>query len=133
MNTCETCAHWQPLEEWDVKAGGLRRCVGVRQRWDVEDEIPEEIRASKYDGAPLDAAYQSAAEAVFAEARAVVQDGSQYSAQLLTRPDFGCVLWTEGTHPAMSEPEKWIANKFADKLSGKTGESGGPGIIGGEE
>lgn len=93
---CATCNHWVALEEWDVVAGGLRRCKAVRQKWDVEDEVPETLRDGKYSDKgstdPIDIAYGKAAEDVFKKALAVVNDGSQYRADLLTRPEFGCIL-----------------------------------------
>lgn len=96
MNTCQSCKHWMPSEDWDVKAGGLRRCGAVKQKWVVEDEVPHELREGKYgfegDEDQKTAAYFAAAERVFAKYKAVVMDGSQYRADLLTRPDFGCIL-----------------------------------------
>ncbi len=96
MDSCETCKHWKPAEAWDATAGGLRRCGAVLEQWVVQDEIPKAIREGKYgceeDGDPAAVAYMAAAEVVFSKRKAVVADGSQYHAELLTRPDFGCVL-----------------------------------------
>lgn len=91
---CETCKHWKPNDEWDVEAGGLRACDRVVPKWIVEDRVPEELRDARYGGADdaEDAAYKAAADKVFSEAGAVVNDGSQFRAELLTRPDFGCTL-----------------------------------------
>lgn len=105
MKTCSTCRHWRDLDEWDVKAGGLRKCAAVREKCKVEDEIGEAAREGRADaqdaafGLDLNAeevrraaAYRKAVEDAFAAAKAVVNDGSSYKADLLTRPDFGCVL-----------------------------------------
>jgi hypothetical protein len=102
---CDTCKHWTPHDIWQAPAGGLRKCAAVRELWDVQDEVPEKIKEGRDDA--RDAAdglhqtpdekvkadeYAAACEAVFSKAKAVVNDGSQYMAELLTRPDFGCVL-----------------------------------------
>ena len=93
---CDACKHWKDTDEWDVQAGGLRKCERALPKWKIEDAIPEAIRSGKYgfegDDDPETAAYKAAAEGVFAAARVAVNDGSQYCAELLTRPDFGCVL-----------------------------------------
>lgn len=96
---CATCKHWMPHEAWDVKAGGLRRCAAVRQKWDVEDDVPEAIKEEKWDWQYDDTpnAYTKAADVVFTRAKAVVNDGSQCHAELLTRPEFGCVLHESST------------------------------------
>lgn len=97
MQRCETCKHWLNTDAWDVKSAGLKRCNAVRPKWKVEDDIPEEVsREGKWsyegDEGPLALAWQAATLKAFSAARAVVNDGSQYIAELLTRPDFGCVL-----------------------------------------
>lgn len=93
---CATCKHWQPSEDWDVTAGGLRKCGAVLEKWAVEYGVPMEMFDGRYvyegDGDPVKTAYMAAAEAVFSKYKAVVNDGSSYKAELLTRPDFGCVL-----------------------------------------
>lgn len=96
MDRCATCKHWMPSEKWDVKAAGLRVCGRVFPKWTVEDEIPKAIRYGRHgwdgDNDPVTAAYRAAADSAFREAGAVANDGSQYRAELLTRPEFGCVL-----------------------------------------
>lgn len=95
MNRCATCKHWTPVNSWNANAAGLRKCVAVRQRWDVEDEVPEVVREGReyeWEENDLSSRYKQAAESVFGRAKAVVNDGSQYIAELLTRHDFGCVL-----------------------------------------
>lgn len=94
---CDECEFWVPSDDWDVKAGGLRRCSAVREKWRVEDEVPEAAKDAKcdeeYDDGQLSGLYAQASGVVFGRALAVVNDGSQYKAELLTRPDFGCVLF----------------------------------------
>jgi hypothetical protein len=98
VNSCSTCRHWKVSDEWDVQPGGLRTCMAVREIWRLEDDVPEAIREGKYgydgDGDPTTALYTAATEDLIAKAKAVVRDASNYVAELLTRPDFGCVLWS---------------------------------------
>lgn len=102
---CDTCKHWKEHTHWDIKTAGLRECEAVRQLWDVEDDVPKTL--SEVDDAMSDLEagvdltpdrkiladeYIKAVDRVFGAAKAVVNDGSQYIAELLTRHDFGCVL-----------------------------------------
>lgn len=62
----------------------------------VEDLVPKELQEYAWDWddeTAGGAAYRAASDKVFGEAKAVVKDGSDYMAELLTRPDFGCVLF----------------------------------------
>ena len=94
---CSECKHWKETDDWDIQAGGMRRCGRALPKWKIEDQIPEAMREGKYgydgDECRLTEAYKAAAEGVFSIARVAVNDGSQYYAELLTRPDFGCVLY----------------------------------------
>lgn len=97
MNRCETCKHWTESNQWDVKAGGLRECGAVQPKWVVEDQVPEALQKGRYgfEGDGAQAAYETASTECFKKAMAVVNDGSQYIAVLLTRPEFGCVLHSD--------------------------------------
>jgi hypothetical protein len=87
--TCETCQFWEPEEYEDrstytdddpaplSKRLRLRRCSRVIQWWD----------ATQWDKDGQRVATPEAAEVL-----AFVNDGSSYRADLLTRPDFGCVM-----------------------------------------
>lgn len=78
MTTCATCKHWGKapvstgvyLDEMYEREAftEMRRCAGVPF-----------IHEAKFDS------------------MAVVRDGSGYSGSLLTRPDFGCVLYLDGS------------------------------------
>lgn len=89
---CDQCQHWAPADEWDAKAAGFRRCLGVRERWKIEDGTSGE----RYDREREIAALRAA--------RAYVEDASGYIAQLMTGPDFFCALFTKGVPPP--DPEE---------------------------
>lgn len=79
MNRCKTCSHWQPVgpDEYGVIVGtGI--CAKVLQIWDVvDDDDDSDQRRLKPEHAGL---------------LAMVADGSQYTAELITMPDFGCAM-----------------------------------------
>lgn len=85
---CDQCKHWKPddTEDWAAEEIGFRLCTAVRPRWKIQDEASE----LKIEG---DAA-ELRAEALRA-ARAYVQDGSEYLADLVTGPDFFCALFQQ--------------------------------------
>lgn len=93
---CATCKHWIEGDAWDAESSGVKRCSRIEPMWIVEGKAPAQLDGKYHWEDPvLDAKYVAAIDAAFNEAKAVVQDGSSYRAELLTRPDFGCVLWTE--------------------------------------
>lgn len=87
---CDGCRHWtEEPEEWEAKAVGFRECRAVRERWRIQDDASSGIEwAGEEDGA-----YMQARRDALKAARAYVQDGSEYMAQLYTAPDFFCALW----------------------------------------
>jgi hypothetical protein len=100
IGTCANCKHWTDEHSWDARAVGFKQCSAVRTRWSIEDEAvagidkyadDEPISESNYEGAS--AKWVAAHNAGFKKARAYVQDGSQYRAELVTGPDFFCALW----------------------------------------
>ena len=89
---CDQCKHWKnesDNQEWEALSAGFGECLGVRERWVIQDEASEGI---PYDGKDEGAFSRSRREALKA-ARAYVQDGSQYRAELFTAPDFFCALY----------------------------------------
>jgi hypothetical protein len=95
MGRCDKCQHWTPSEDHNVEAAGMRKCRAVRPLWHV---IEDATRGMTYgDGN----AYRAAEIEALRRARAVVNDGSSYMADLFTGPDFGCVLFA--TTPEGSE------------------------------
>ena len=71
-------------EEWEAKSAGFGECLGVRERWRIEDEASQGI---EWDDAE-DGAFQTRRRDALRNARAYVQDGSEYRAELFTAPDF---------------------------------------------
>lgn len=78
---CETCEHWEP---WDSPAGfkkDIGECKMVVMWWNASEwsykngEVHRTIHAQ------------------YKDQKAFVQDGSDYSASLYTRNDFGCVSY----------------------------------------
>lgn len=87
---CDQCKHWkEEAQDWELQGSGFRKCAAVRERWVIQDEASEGI---EWDGEE-EGAYSKSRRAALQKARAYVQDGSQYTADLCTGPDFGCVLF----------------------------------------
>lgn len=86
--TCSTCRFWSENEhDWTANSVGFRTCKAVRERWDIQDEAS---RGLEWDGEG--SAYEKARADALRAARAYVQDGSEYRADLVTGPDFFCAL-----------------------------------------
>lgn len=89
---CDGCTHWggsEDPEEWESKGVGFRKCNAVRPRWKIQDEAARRgIRRSPQEQGIVTKARNDALIA----ARAYVQDGSEYVAELYTGPDFFCAL-----------------------------------------
>lgn len=89
-NTCANCAFWgagagdDAYAGWEARSVGFRRCSGVQERWTIGE-------GSYLAGEDQD---QFAARRIreLSEARAYVEDGSEYMANLVTGPDFFCAL-----------------------------------------
>ena len=78
MERCKTCKFWEPPKSQSYgEVPGVGRCQKVVQFWDSaewdEDGDGRKLRPE------------------FADALAFVQDGSDYRADLYTKPEFGCV------------------------------------------
>jgi hypothetical protein len=87
---CDLCKHWKKdSEEWEANAVGFGECLGVRERWTIQDEASEGV---EWDGEE-EGAYMKRRREALKSARAYVQDGSEYHAELMTAPDFFCALY----------------------------------------
>ena len=79
MNNCKTCKHWQKRNEYETgHSQGFGKCAAALMLLDCtewRDDVDERVFKKEYEGH-----------------KAFVQDGSDYRADLLTMPDFGCVL-----------------------------------------
>lgn len=93
---CETCQFWlnHSGSDWSADDIGFGKCTAVRERWKVQDNASDGMRRSwDRDGTDADEdAWSKARREALRAARAYVQDGSEYYAELVTGPDFGCVL-----------------------------------------
>ena len=87
MNRCKTCKHWDRVKDGEYNAlPGSGACKAARQIWDVTESKPpdyEERRLLPEHAGLL----------------CMVEDGSQYRAELITMPDFGCVMHESGGRP----------------------------------
>lgn len=81
MKNCETCVHWDVWKSDRAFKQGIGECRMVVMFWDASEWEPEERVISPE----------------YKDQKAFVQDGSDYSASLYTRKDFGCVEHKERT------------------------------------
>lgn len=103
---CVECAHWRKgsdNEEWEASRAGFGECTAVRERWRIMDEASQGMAygfgdaETAYDGTePPAHGYTAVRIAALRKARAYVQDGSEYHAELFTAPDFFCALFAVG-------------------------------------
>ena len=78
MERCKTCKHWDRIKdgEWGA-VRGTGACKAARQLWDVTESGADHERHLLPEHAGL---------------LCMVVDGSHYEAELITMPDFGCVM-----------------------------------------
>lgn len=77
---CESCKHWDRADEYETGHGlGFGRCKNVPMFWDATEW--DDTR----DGRRL--------KAEFKDVKAFAQDGSDYAAELITAPGFGCIAY----------------------------------------
>jgi hypothetical protein len=90
---CDQCNHWGDNYDWDFEMADMRRCLAIKQTWDVKNE-PFESNGAKdrYEYDDWNDVERIEREALKA-AKAVAQDGSSYAASIRTTGDFGCVLF----------------------------------------
>lgn len=92
---CDQCKHWpDKADEWEGEQAGLRECQAVRPRWDIADEASAALAGTAYDSDENEKRFTEVRIAALRDAKAYVQDGSQYTASLWTMPDFFCALFT---------------------------------------
>ncbi len=92
---CDQCEHWGFKDEWDFDNADMRRCLAIKQAWDVKEEpFKREGAKDRYDYDDWSEVERIESEALRA-AKAVAQDGSSYSASIRTTGDFGCVLFEQ--------------------------------------
>lgn len=91
---CDHCKHWRSGSdnaEWEAQSAGFGECLGVRERWVIMDGASKGIECAHEDSS----GYVAARIGALKSARAYVQDGSEYRAELFTAPDFFCALYLQ--------------------------------------
>lgn len=92
MNNCSNCKFWEKRAQGDVgHRMGFGKCSKVPMYFEATN--PKEM----YD--PEHGADDRDFKAEFAETKAIAVDGSGYRADLVTAPDFGCVLHAHKSVP----------------------------------
>lgn len=91
---CDGCKFWKKATDdgcgdWSAAAISFGECQAVRERWVIQDDASAGLEWSGDD----DGAYTKARRDALRAARAYVQDGSQYYAELMTGGDFFCALF----------------------------------------
>lgn len=90
---CDQCRHWKRAEEsneeWEAMGAGLRECAAVRERWRIVEDAVSGLDMDVVG----DDQYMTIKKEALRTAKAYVQDGSQYRAELFTGPDFFCALF----------------------------------------
>lgn len=104
---CDQCRHWKRDDDgdtdWSQRWTGHGTCKRVRERWRVMEEATDGKRYEDFvsmedwdmwdDGPPPAGSYTGIQLDALKQAKAVVQDGSDYHAELITAPDFFCALF----------------------------------------
>ncbi len=99
---CDQCKHWDTEEiepEWDAEAIGFHKCRAMRERWRIQDEASGKLDYESKD-------YSKVRNDALKSARAYVQDGSQYMAELVTGPDFFCAFFAALSNAKENENDK---------------------------
>lgn len=117
---CDLCIHWHVHDQWETQSAGFRRCGAVRERWRIEDEavgdidrFPEDEPTTEHCSEEVGVRWLEAHQRAFQSARAYVQDGSDYTAELLTGPDFFCALFSPTDAAAPGEADAGAEDRSA--------------------
>lgn len=88
---CDQCRFWEMPKHpaWEDDDVGFRPCKRILPRWNIADDASSGL---EWDSEPESKYIKVRREALLAS-RAYVVDGSQYTAALITGPDFGCALF----------------------------------------
>ncbi len=98
MMRCDQCEFWDKddSEEWQPRGAGFRQCFAVQERWRITEPIAKSYTTPYGNGTDTPwEIVEEAERAALRAARAYVQDGSEYRAELITGPDFFCALFLE--------------------------------------
>lgn len=95
MITCSECKHWAlassntfgaEFNDWTATEIGFGKCKAIRARWAVQDEAAIVGLHTSSEG------FLAIRRDALKAARAYVQDGSEYHAELVTGATFSCAL-----------------------------------------
>ncbi len=95
MNRCSTCKFWSDKDEslgWEGTAVGMRQCTRALERWTIMDQANGGAKFCGSDDPADEAAWGQRRVDALRQSMVYVQDGSEYRAEMITAPDFGCVL-----------------------------------------
>ena len=97
---CDQCRFWEEdtpansiNRDWQANSIGFRACLAIKARWNITDSITGDPAIENLKERVADASRRS--NAALIAARAYVQDGSEYRAEILTSPDFYCALFQD--------------------------------------
>lgn len=75
---CKDCKYWELISDYASVNSEVKKCKRMKMFWDCTDWDDDCEKRIFTD-----------------DSLAFVQDGSDYYAELLTKADFGCVMWEE--------------------------------------
>ena len=95
---CDQCRYWMDEEQstWESRLSGMHLCGGVRERWRITEDVTPWHERDEPDDESLELeSWEADIGKALSDARAYVEDGSQYKAYLWTAPGFFCALFQE--------------------------------------
>lgn len=111
---CDQCRHWlietRPnYGDWEAAEVGFGECKAVRERWIIQDDAG--CGLDRFSDEPnAEDRWIEARRTALRAARAYVQDGSEYRAELYTAPDFFCALFAARTQDERENPTQKSEN-----------------------
>lgn len=94
IKNCKTCKYWVEPESYTMgEVPGVGKCIAVVNFWDAAKWVEADDPAFKHllkEGQPDYLPFR-VLKPEYAAKLAFVQDASNYSAQLKTKAEFGCV------------------------------------------
>ncbi len=91
---CDQCQYWdKEYIDWASKETNFGKCTAVQERWEIENQATLTFKEQGFERPRDWEKYLSLEREALKAARAYVQDGSEYRAELVTGPDFFCALF----------------------------------------
>ena len=104
---CKTCKFWGD-PDYDNGSDGTKQCIGIKMYSNLTYNLMDKCGQPKYVNDQqwkeyiesdrmdmVEKKYKELKDKTLKDAKAYVQDGSDYWAALFTQPNFGCALWTK--------------------------------------